>query len=230
MTEKTDGIPLRMEHISKSFRSVKALDDVSFAVRRGTVHALCGENGAGKSTLMKVLAGLHTPDAGKIFIDGKERLFAAPADALHAGIAMLYQELELSDNLSVFENVFLGAEILSSCLAHTVDFAAEREKVADMIRRYHFQLDPDARVGDLSPGQCQIVELLKALRRHARIIVMDEPTASLSETETEELFRIIEELRKSGAAIIYISHHLQEVQRLADDMAFCATAKWSRPR
>ena len=216
---------LQMEHISKNFRSIRALDDVTFAVRSGSVHALCGENGAGKSTLMKVLAGVHTPDGGKIRIDGEEKIFRTPADALRAGVAMLYQELELSDNLSVFENVFLGSEILASKLSRKVDFAAEREIVGKMINENHFRLDPDALVSELSPGQCQIVELLKALRRHARIIVMDEPTASLSESESAELFRIIRNLRDSGTGVIYISHHLQEVKEIADDISVLRDGK-----
>ena len=208
-----------MEHITKSFGPTVALKDVSFTLRRGSVHALCGENGAGKSTLMKILSGVHQPDSGRILINGEEKRFAAPIDSLRSGIAMLYQELELSENLTVYENIFLGAERFSSVLWRTIDDRASHDETSRLIWEYGFDLDPDALVSELSPGKCQLVELLKALRRHSRIIVMDEPTASLSANEADELFRIIRQLKKSDVAIIYISHHLEEVKAIADDIS-----------
>lgn len=208
-----------MEHITKSFGATRALKDVSFTLRRGTIHALCGENGAGKSTLMKILSGVHRPDSGKILINGAEKHFSSPADSLKSGIAMLYQELELSENLTVYENIFLGAEKFSSPLWHTIDDRASHDETSRLIWNYGFDLDPDAIVAELSPGKCQLVELLKALRRHSRIIVMDEPTSSLSANESEELFRIIRQLKKSDVAIIYISHHLEEVKAIADEIS-----------
>ncbi len=214
-----NNIILRMEHISKSFGPVHALSDVSFQVRKGAVHALCGENGAGKSTLMKILSGVHTPDSGTIEIDGSPCVFDGPADAIQKGVSMLYQELELADYLTVYENVFLGSEILSNKLIHKVDTAEEIARTKKLIDQYHFRIDPTAMISSLTPGECQIVELLKALMRKVSIIVMDEPTSSLSESEAQTLFQIINELRTQGIAVIYISHRLEEVMELADDIS-----------
>ncbi len=210
---------LEMQHITKAFPPVTALADVTFAARAGSVHALCGENGAGKSTLMKVLSGVHQPDGGKIIIDGVERYFTSPGDALNAGISMLYQELELAEHLTVYENVFLGREILAHRRFHTVDNTAEIQAVEAMLAQYHFNLDVRAPIRNLSPGECQIVELMKELMRNARIIVMDEPTSSLSDAEARSLFRVIRELRAKNLVIIYISHRMEEVLDLADDIS-----------
>lgn len=207
---------LRMEQISKAFGPVQALKDVTFAVRPGTVHTLCGENGAGKSTLMKVLAGVHKSDTGKIVVDGEARFFARPVDALDNGISMLYQELDLAEDMMVYENVFLGRELMTGP-------AISRSKMIkatnDLISQNGFKLDARSVISDLTPGQCQIVELLKALMRNAKIIVMDEPTSSLSEGEAERLFEIVRELRGRGISIIYISHRMEEVMDLADDVS-----------
>lgn len=208
---------LRMEHISKTFGPVRALDDVSFSVRPGTVHALCGENGAGKSTLMKVLAGVHQPDHGSIMVFGESRCMATPAEALAAGISMLYQELDLAEDMAVYENVFLGREIRSR-IPFAVDHAEMIRQTRALCTQYGFAIDATATIRTLTPGQCQIVELLKALVRDARIIVMDEPTSSLSEGEAANLFRIVHDLRRRGLAIIYISHRMEEVKALADDI------------
>ncbi len=210
---------LQMENIVKRFPPVTALSNVTFRVRPGTVHAICGENGAGKSTLMKILAGVYPPDEGRIILDGQEKIFHNPMDSIQSGISMLYQELELAGDLSVYENVFLGSEILSSRFLHTVDTAAEILAVKKLIDEYGFKIDPEALIRHLSPGECQIVELLKALMRNAKIIVMDEPTSSLSEAEAEILFRIIHDLRKRKITIIYISHRMEEVKMLADDIS-----------
>ena len=208
---------LRMEGIRKEFPPVVALSDVTFSVRRGTVCALCGENGAGKSTLMKILAGVHAPDAGRIVLDGAERRFAGPADALAAGISMLYQELDLAGDLAVFENVFLGREIVRGPLRR-VDEEAEIRVVRELAERHGFPLDPLEPVSSLSAAQCQLVELLKAIHGGARLVVMDEPTSALSEAEAVRLFRIVRDLRASGVSVVYISHRLEEVLALADDV------------
>ncbi|MBO4618794.1 MAG: sugar ABC transporter ATP-binding protein [Victivallales bacterium] len=218
MSQNTTEFFLRMEGITKRFGPVTALSDVTFAVRRGTVCALCGENGAGKSTLMKVLSGVYQPDGGKIFLDGKEKHFSGPKDALQAGISMLYQEVELAGHLTVYENVFLGREPLRGGPFQCIDTAAEIQKVRELIEANHFQLDPMATVAELSPGQCQLVELLKAMLSGARLIVMDEPTSALSEGEAATLFQIIHRLKAQGITIIYISHRLEEVLALADDI------------
>ncbi|MBR4219528.1 MAG: sugar ABC transporter ATP-binding protein, partial [Victivallales bacterium] len=177
MSQNTPDYLLQMEDITKRFGPVTALSNVTFSVRRGTVCALCGENGAGKSTLMKVLAGVHRPDSGRILLNGKEMVFAGPKDALAAGISMLYQEVELAGHLTVYENLFLGREILRGGLFKCIDNDAEIRQVQELIAKNHFQLDPLATVAELSPGQCQLVELLKAMLSGARLIVMDEPTS-----------------------------------------------------
>ena len=209
---------LRMEHISKRFGAVQALGDVSFAVRPGTVHALCGENGAGKSTLMKILAGVHQEDNGQILLNGSPVRFFNPKDALDAGISMLYQELDLAEDLTVYENIFLGRELYKKGLP-VLDNAEMIRIVGELFERYHFHISPTARVGSLSMGEAQLVELAKALLRQAQIIVMDEPTSSLSEGESRTLFEIIRTLKAEGMAIIYISHRLEEVMTLADEIS-----------
>lgn len=209
---------LRMENISKRFGAVQALGDVSFAVKPGTVHALCGENGAGKSTLMKILAGVHPQDHGQILLNGSPVRFANPKNALDAGISMLYQELDLAEDLTVYENIFLGRELYKKGLP-VLDDAGMIEIVRELFERYHFHISPTARVGTLSMGEAQLVELAKALLRQAQIIVMDEPTSSLSEGESRTLFEIIRTLKTEGMAIIYISHRLEEVMTLADEIS-----------
>lgn len=213
-----------MRGISKRFGPVQALADVTFRVRKGSVHALCGENGAGKSTLMKVLAGVHLPDAGVIQLAGKAVRFTAPAEALEAGISMIFQELDLAEDLTVAENVFLGAEPRGA-VPFTVDRRAMLVGTEQLASQYGFTVRAAATVSDLSTGDCQIVELLKALRRKASIIVMDEPTSSLSETEARRLFEVVRQLRSRGIAIVYISHRLEEVKELADDISVLRDGK-----
>jgi ribose transport system ATP-binding protein len=215
---------LEMRGISKRFGPVQALTDVTFSVRKGTVHALCGENGAGKSTLMKILAGVHRPDAGTIELNGKLLQFSKPFDAIEAGISMIYQELDLAEDLTVAENIFLGAEPRGSLpffLSRT-DTVAETEKLAAI---YGFNVKANSVVASLSTGDCQIVEMLKALRRKSSIIVMDEPTSSLSEPEAKRLFAVVRQLREAGISIVYISHRLEEVMDLADDISVLRDGK-----
>jgi ABC-type sugar transport system ATPase subunit len=213
-----------MRSISKRFGPIQALSDVTFRVRKGSVHALCGENGAGKSTLMKVLAGVHQSDTGEIELSGTVTRFVTPGDALVAGISMIYQELDLAEDLTVAENIFLGAEPRGS-LPGTVKRRAMVAQTAALASEYGFSVRADAVVSTLSTGDCQIVELLKALRRKASIIVMDEPTSSLSEAEAKRLFTIVRQLRSRGIAIIYISHRLEEVVDLADDVSVLRDGK-----
>ncbi|MFH1718274.1 MAG: sugar ABC transporter ATP-binding protein [Planctomycetota bacterium] len=211
-------IALRMRGISKHFGPVHALSDVSFTIRRGTVHALVGENGAGKSTLMKILAGVYQPDSGSIEMNGKPQIFSGPAEALAAGISMIYQELDLAEHLTVAENVFLGVEPTGR-----VPFTTNRKtmiaRTAELAHRLNFKIEPTAAVEELATGDCQIVEILKALMRHASIIVMDEPTSSLSESEAAMLFELVRALRDQGLSVIYISHRLEEIVGLADDVS-----------
>jgi len=211
-------IALCMRGISKQFGPVQALSEVGFTVRRGTVHALVGENGAGKSTLMKVLAGVYQPDCGSIEINGKQQLLSKPGEALKAGISMIYQELDLAEHLTVAENVFLGME-LPGRLSFMMDHKKMTARTAELARRFNFKIDPAAVVEELALGDCQIVEILKALMRKASIIVMDEPTSSLSESEAAILFKLVKALRQQGLSIIYISHRLEEIVGLADDIS-----------
>jgi ABC-type sugar transport system ATPase subunit len=211
-------ISLRMRGISKRFGPVRALSDVSFTVRRGTVHALVGENGAGKSTLMKILAGVYQPDSGTIEINGKMQRLSKPVEALAAGISMIYQELDLAEHLTVAENVFLGME-LPGRLPFIMNHKKMIEQTAETAERFNFKINPTSIVEELPMGDCQIVEILKALMRKATIIVMDEPTSSLSETEAAMLFKLVKTLRRQGLSIIYISHRLEEIVGLADDVS-----------
>ena len=217
-TAAPSEVALRMQGISKRFGPVQALCDVSFAARPGTVHALVGENGAGKSTLMKILAGVYPPDAGAIEIHGRRHTLTNPAQAIEAGVSMIYQELDLAEHLTVAENIFLGAEPKGP-LPWTVSHHQMAEQTRELARQYNFDLNPATRVEDLATGDCQIVEILKALRRKASIIVMDEPTSSLSERETVRLFEVVRQLRTQGLTIVYISHRLEEIVELADEVS-----------
>ena len=211
-------IALCMRGISRRFGPVRALSEVGFAVRRGTVHALVGENGAGKSTLMKILAGVYRPDSGSIEINGKAQMFSRPAEALAVGISMIYQELDLAEHLTVAENVFLGIEP-SGRVPFTMDNKEIIARTAELAKRFNFKINPAAIVEELTTGDCQIVEILKALIRKASIIVMDEPTSSLSENESAMLFKLVKALRNQGLSVIYISHRLEEIMGLADDIS-----------
>jgi ABC-type sugar transport system ATPase subunit len=220
-----NGEPLlRMQGIWKRFGPVQALSDVRLNVRHGAVHALCGENGAGKSTLMKILAGVHRPDEGSITLKGEPCHFHTPGDALRAGISMIFQELDLAEDLTVAENVFLGAEP-KGAFPFTVSRRAMVAQTEALAAQYSFRLDATRRIAELSLGDCQIVEVLKALRRRASVIVMDEPTSSLSVAEVQRLFEVIRQLRAQGLAIIYISHRLEEVVDLADDISILRDGK-----
>jgi ABC-type sugar transport system ATPase subunit len=222
--DPAEPVAFEMRSISKRFGPVQALADVTFRVRKGTIHALCGENGAGKSTLMKILAGVYRPDTGTIHIHGQEHRFQVPADALAAGVSMIYQELDLAQDLTVAENVFLGAEP-AGLLPCTVSHRVMQEETARLAGEHGFTVSATARVSDLSTGDCQIVEVIKALRRNASIIVLDEPTSSLSENEATRLFAVVRGLRERGLAIVYISHRLEEVVDLADDISVLRDGK-----
>ena len=201
--------------ISKQFPGVQALDDVSFEIARGEVHMLLGENGAGKSTLMKVLCGAYRADAGELFHNGERAEIATPADARRFGIAVIFQEFTLVPYLDIAQNIFLGREPCS----RVPGFVDRKRLYADarrMLEKIGFDIDPHTPVHQLGVAQQQLVEIAKALSQDARILVMDEPTAALSDRETERLFAIIAQLKKNGVAIVYISHRLAEVFALGD--------------
>ncbi|MDQ3561330.1 MAG: sugar ABC transporter ATP-binding protein [Pseudomonadota bacterium] len=206
---------LELSGISKSFPGVRALAGISFDVRAGEVHALLGENGAGKSTLIKIMSGVHRADSGTMTLDGKPASFGSPQEAQAAGIATIYQELLLFPELTVAENIFMGHAPKSRLGG--IDWRAMRAQAGELLASLDIHdLDPSSLVGGLSVGNRQRVEIAKALSHKARILIMDEPTAALTEHDVERLFRIVRLLRDRGVGIVYISHRLEEVFLLAD--------------
>ena len=207
---------LRLIDISKSYPGVRALSRVSLSLGKGEVLGLIGENGAGKSTLMKILGGVVTPDQGTIEIDGAERPSLTVSESLSAGIAFVHQELNLFDNLDAGANVLIGREPLSAGPLKLVDRKATQRIVAPLLRRLDVDFDGDDLVSDLSLAQRQLLEIAKALSLNARVVIMDEPTSSLTSAETDRLMRVIGELKGDGVSIIFITHRLNEVERCAD--------------
>jgi ABC-type sugar transport system ATPase subunit len=207
---------LEMRGIAKSFAGNTVLADVDLTARAGEALALVGENGAGKSTLMKILSGVHHPDAGEILIEGQRAIFERPADALAAGVAMIYQELSLAPHLTVAENIFLGREPLRLRTIGLIDRGDLNGRAKSLLDEYGFKINPRVRVGRLSAADRQLVEITRAIVEARRVIVMDEPTSSLTSQEVEELFRLIRDLKARGLAIIYISHRLEELDQIAD--------------
>ena len=209
---------VHLDGITKRFPGVVANDDVDLEVERGTVHALLGENGAGKTTLMNVLYGLYEPTSGEVRLDGEPQAFGSPRDAIDAGIGMIHQHFMLVDPMTVTENITLGNEPRKwGGLA--VDRDAAREAIVDLADRYGFDVDPDARIEDVSVGEQQRVEILKALYRGAETLILDEPTAVLTPQEVDELFGVLEELTAQGKTIIFITHKLGEAMRAADEIS-----------
>jgi simple sugar transport system ATP-binding protein len=205
---------LELRGITKRFGPLVANDEISLSVAPGQVHALLGENGAGKSTLMNVLYGLMQPDAGEIVVNGRPATFHSPKDAIAAGIGMVHQHFMLVPVFTVAENVTLGIEQAGP--AGLLDRRGTRREVAELSHQYGLDVDPDALVEDLPVGLQQRVEIVKALVRKANVLILDEPTAVLTPAETEELFRIVRQLRDGGTSVIFISHKLREVQAIAD--------------
>ena len=209
------SVAVELRHISKRFPGVVANKDVSLKVQSGSVHALVGENGAGKSTVMKILYGMQRPDGGEIFVNGKQVNFKSPYESIAAGIGMVHQHFMLADNFTVLENIILGDEPKH---ANQIDFKAARIKINEMSELYGLEVDPDELVENLGVGQRQRVEILKVLYRGANILIFDEPTAVLVPQEVDELFSALHGLREKGMSIIFISHKLDEVLRVADEV------------
>ena len=210
---------LELKGICKSFPGVKALDNVQLSVRPGTVHALMGENGAGKSTLMKCLFGIYKMDAGEIYLDGEKIDIKDPDDAMSKGIAMVHQELQPVLARSVGENLFLGRFPTKNYgPLKVIDHKKMYEDTKMWLDEVGMDFDPKAQLGSLSIGQMQSVEIAKAVSHQAKVVIFDEPTSSLSDKEVDALFRIMNDLRSKGVAMIYISHKMDEIKRIADDI------------
>ncbi len=211
-----DQVLLRMEGISKSFPGVNALNQCKFELRSGEVHALVGENGAGKSTLMKVLAGVYHRDSGHIFYKGEEVDIPNPRAALQLGISMIHQELNLMPHLTVAQNIFIGREPRNKTIPFFISDSEINQKTEQLFSHMHLKLDPTTKVGNLSVAKQQMIEIAKALSYNAEVLIMDEPTAALTEAEIDELFRLIRELRDKGVGIVHISHRLEELKQISD--------------
>lgn len=211
-----EEIKLRVLNIEKSFPGVKALDRIDFSVRKGTVHALCGENGAGKSTLMKIINGIYKPDAGQIFIDGNEVRIQNPIQARKYGIAMIAQELNYVPEMTVEENLFLGRLPVNKLGG--VDWKKLRKQTEAFLKAENLSYRPDQKMKTLTVSNIQMLEIIKAISNNAQIIVMDEPTSAITQKEVDMLFQKIADLKAQGVSIIYISHKMDEVFRIADDI------------
>lgn len=216
---------LRIVSLSKSFPGVKALDGVDFTLKRGSVHALMGENGAGKSTLMKCLFGVYEPEGGEIFLEGRKVSFQSPKAAMQSGVAMVHQELNQAEKLTVAENMWLGRLPLYSRYFPFVNEGEMRKRTREIFSELGLKTDPNAKIEDLSVSERQMLEIARAVSYNAKIIVFDEPTSSLTEPEAERLFGIIETLKKRGCGVIYISHKMAEILRISDTVTVMRDGK-----
>jgi ribose transport system ATP-binding protein len=222
--EAPDAAPvLKADHISKSFGSVPVLFSVNMEIHPGEVHALIGENGAGKSTLMKILSGFHAPTSGRILFDGHEVALPADGEAEKLGIVLIHQELNLAEQMTVEENIFLGRELTHRGILQR---AKMRKMVSGYLHDIGVNISPSARISDLSIAEKQMVEVAKAISRNARVLIMDEPTAVLTEAETELFFLQVERLKSKGVAIVFVSHKLSEVKQIADRVTILRDGQW----
>src|ERR1041385_526838 len=206
---------LELREITKRFGDVLANDHINIRVEPGTIHAIVGENGAGKSTAMRIAYGFYTADSGEIVVDGEPRNIQTPHDAIRLGIGMVHQHFMLVDTMTVAENIVLGAE---PGTAAALDLHGAAKKISLLSEEFHLSIDPNATIERLSVGQQQRVELLKALYRQARILILDEPTAVLTPQEVEEFFQILRRMREQGKTVVLISHKLDEVLAISDDV------------
>jgi len=210
---------LEMKGVSKSFPGVKALDKINLKVRPGSVHALMGENGAGKSTLMKCLFGIYKMDEGEIFLDGEKLQILNPNDALHKGLAMVHQELQPIPERTIAENMYLGRYPMAGMgPLKVIDHKKMNQEAAFWLDNVKMPYDPKAKLGSLSIAQMQSVEIAKAVSMSAKVVILDEPTSSLTDNEVEALFRIVRDLKTRGVSMIYISHKMAEIREIADDI------------
>lgn len=214
---------LEMKSITKIFPGVKALDDVKLQLKPGEVHSLLGENGAGKSTLIKVLGGIYSPDGGEIYIDGKLASISTVEDAKANGISIIHQELVLVPHMTVAENIFLGREPMKLGM---IDFTLMNKKTNELIESLDLEFKAKDILADLSIANQQMVEIIKAISVDSKILVMDEPTSSISDTEVEKLFEIIDQLKKKGVGIIYVSHKMSELEQICDRVTILRDGKY----
>lgn len=207
---------LELKDVEKSFPGVKALSNVNFSVKKGTVHVLCGENGAGKSTLMKIINGIYQPDKGHIFMDGKEIKIHNPIEARKYGISMIFQELNYIPEITIEESLFLGSEPLTRL--GTVNWKEIRTRTLELMKREKLQYAPDTKLKDLTVSDIQMLEILKAISYDSDVIIMDEPTSAITHREVKLLFEKIKDLKSKGVSIIYISHKMEEIFQIADQI------------
>jgi rhamnose transport system ATP-binding protein len=222
--EKTDYI-LELRHITKTFPGVRALDDVHFTLKKGEIHALMGENGAGKSTFIKIITGVYMPDRGDFLVDGRPANVRGPLDAQALGIAAIYQHVTCFPDISVAENIFMGHEKIKPPFKR-IDWKTMNREASELLSQLDAEFDARAVMGTLSVAQQQIVEIAKALSTNARIIIMDEPTAPLSNRESEDLYRITENLKQKDVSVIFISHRFEDMYRLADRVTVLRDGKY----
>ncbi|MDR1795113.1 MAG: sugar ABC transporter ATP-binding protein [Erysipelotrichaceae bacterium] len=225
MSVRLDENVLEMRNISKSFPGVQALDDVSISVKPGTVHALMGENGAGKSTLMKCLFGIYHQELGEIVLDGQQVSLNSPQEALRKGISMIHQELQPIKERDIAENIYLGRYPMSK-IPFLIDHKKLYQDTSELLESLDMHFDPHTKLADLSVSQMQSVEIAKAVSMNAKVVIMDEPTSSLTENEVESLFKIINNLKAKGVAIIYISHKMEEILKISDEVTIMRDGKY----
>lgn len=219
-----DNVFVKLSNVSKTFPGVKALDNVSLELRKGEVHALVGENGAGKSTLIKVLAGVHFPDEGaNMIIDGEKTAIKNPMDAMEKGISVIYQDISLFPNLSVAENIAIGNKRI---WGKRLKWNEIKEVAKKAIEKVGAKIDTNKRLGDLSIASQQIVAIARAITFNAKLVIMDEPTSSLSKTEILQLYKIIENMKKEGIAVLFISHKFDEIYTVADRVTVFRDGKY----
>ena len=217
---------LRIEGVTKEFPGVRALDNVSLDVRRGEIHAFIGENGAGKSTLINIISGGLKPTKGVVYYNGEPVNFSHPIEAQRAGISVVHQELKMIGDLSVVENIFLGSwKYKTVAGVKVVDWPTMKKEAGELLKSLDFEIDLDMKVGELSVARQQIIEICRALSHNSELIIMDEPSATLTDRELEVLFRVIDMLKAKGVTIIYISHRLDELFRLADRVTILRDGK-----
>lgn len=213
---------LEMKGISKRFAGIQALDNVDFNAYAGEINILIGENGAGKSTLMRILAGAHTADEGAVLINGVEKKISTPAEAINEEIVMIYQELNLIYEMTVTENMYLGHELLKGGM---IDKKKQQETVKKLLEELDFDIDPAAKIEELSAAKRQMVEIAKAIHLNAKVIIMDEPTSSLADNEVQVLFRVMRQLKEKGVCIIFISHRMDEIFEVGDRITILRDGK-----